>query len=308
MALSSITASPWPLTHPLSTTLTHTFIGLNLAVHAAWSFSDRGIAFDIYHSLRTRASALPPLRRLLPVLQPRALRRTLDTDFLLLAHRPLDSWRPLLGHAVSHKALSHLLTNLAAFYSASRFVTMYLPPAHYAALLVSAAVVSGTAWLASERVPLPRPLESLRKAHGGSGTQRAVTIKGALGASGVISALFSCAACFAPQARARPVPVPVVMPLWAAAAAYVVLDALMLQRGVETGVGHASHLGGAAWGVAFYLVAGRPFAMPWSWMGDGLILRVGGWEGLALLGRDGGPGGWMVVRGSGWSEGGLYDR
>jgi membrane associated rhomboid family serine protease len=73
-----------------------------------------------------------------------------------------------------------------------------------------------------------------------------------LGFSGALMGITSVAACLAPTAKVYIYGI-IPLPLWATVAGYAVYDGYYLNDG-NSRVGHAGHLGGLAFGIAYYLL------------------------------------------------------
>ncbi|CAJ2508047.1 Uu.00g092330.m01.CDS01 [Anthostomella pinea] len=74
-----------------------------------------------------------------------------------------------------------------------------------------------------------------------------------LGASGVVTGLSAAAALTVPFAPFQIFFIPIAIPLWVLSLGYVAYDTYRLNS-VNSKVGHAAHLGGAAFGVLFYML------------------------------------------------------
>ncbi|OQU96978.1 hypothetical protein CLAIMM_02983 [Cladophialophora immunda] len=101
-------------------------------------------------------------------------------------------------------------------------------------------------------------------AYGIAPARRALHMR-ALGLSGVVMGLGAAVSLATPKSRVLlfgAVPVPV----WLVMLLYTAYDSARLDDQAST-VGHAAHLGGAAFGAVYYLVALRnPAALPFAWL------------------------------------------
>ena len=74
----------------------------------------------------------------------------------------------------------------------------------------------------------------------------------AMGASGVVMATAAVATCLRPMNMMIIFPVPVPMPLFVATGLFAALDLYMINA--NDSIGHSAHLGGFAYGVAYYFL------------------------------------------------------
>jgi membrane associated rhomboid family serine protease len=89
----------------------------------------------------------------------------------------------------------------------------------------------------------------------------------ALGASGAVMGMGSAAAFLSPFAPIAVMFIP--MPLWVATIGYVAADTYFLNS-ERSKVGHAAHLGGFVFGVAYYASCLRNYGGVWSLIRHGL--------------------------------------
>ncbi|TKA78389.1 hypothetical protein B0A55_04719 [Friedmanniomyces simplex] len=173
------------------------------------------------------------------------LLRTLHENFTLSWQnlREGRQWT-LLTSAFSHIAWWHFAFNMLTF---STFGTMlsWIPgigAAHMLALSLGSGIAGSAAWLYQKQVST--------KIWGSFGQGDGGVRKVALGASGMVMGAGAAAACLMPFAPISVMFIP--MPLWVATVGFAAVDTYFLHSGT-TGIGHAAHLGGAFWGVAYYL-------------------------------------------------------
>ncbi|KAK6430845.1 hypothetical protein LTR95_012999 [Oleoguttula sp. CCFEE 5521] len=93
----------------------------------------------------------------------------------------------------------------------------------------------------------------------------------ALGASGVVSGLAGAATCLMPFAPMQFFFIPVRVPLLGLTCILAAVDAFYLNDSTST-TGHSAHLGGLAFGAAFYLFELRKLGGVWQ-MARRLVLR-----------------------------------
>ena len=168
----------------------------------------------------------------------------------------------LVTASFSHSDLLHLLFNMVALHFVSRDVETIYGAKDMLALYLFAAVCMGlghvaltVAWHTPE-VP-------------------------ALGASGSVMGLLIVAALFFPHRRASILFLPVSIPLWVLAAAFVAMDLLGAVGSQVSVMGHkvahGGHLGGAVAGALWKLLDLRPFRTPDALeLGPSLLERLRG--------------------------------
>jgi membrane associated rhomboid family serine protease len=182
-----------------------------------------------------------------PVYRHPALRRILTANFVLSFENVAERrWWAMALSALNHDTPRHLLSNLLALVPLTRCVA---DPAFEISPLDASAVAAGAA-LACSAATLyltdPHRIFDVR----------------AMGASGVVHGLLVYVACMAPRGTWLAVPVlPVSAPASLGAAVVVLSEVVMLiasrpRRWVpgRSVVGHAGHLGGAAFALAYYWV------------------------------------------------------
>ncbi|OAP64562.1 hypothetical protein AYL99_00534 [Fonsecaea erecta] len=175
---------------------------------------------------------------------------------LKLEDVPRHRWWTLLTPAFSHIQPYHLAANLVAFGTFSTMLLRYgIAPARYAALVLGAAVTGNLAFLfqaarSQRRQRFPNSLATQLRA---------------LGLSGVVMGLGAAVSLATPKAKVLlfgAIPTPI----WLLMGVYTLYDSARLDDQAST-VGHAAHLGGAAFGAAYYLLALRgPAALPFAWL------------------------------------------
>ncbi|KAI1076319.1 hypothetical protein F5B20DRAFT_556639 [Whalleya microplaca] len=147
-------------------------------------------------------------------------------------------WQTFLTSAISHNELGHLAFNMFSFQAfASEAILFGMRTRTLVILGVGSAIASGMAsiqdWMRKGRTDV----------HG-------------LGASGIVSGIGTAMAFIAPHSRFNIMFIPVGIPLWMLMVGYICYDSYKLNSG-QTHVGHAAHLGGAAFGALFYALMWR---------------------------------------------------
>ncbi|WPG98122.1 Hypothetical protein R9X50_00090800 [Acrodontium crateriforme] len=184
------------------------------------------------------------------IYQNRKLMQFLNENFIL-------SWRAvkegriwtLLTSAFSHTNFAHFLFNCLAF-NAFAGIISGIPGVGgiaVAGLALGSAVTGSLAFLAQNR-------EKGRS-----------SMRSALGASGMVCGFSAAATCLVPKAPMYIMFIPVAIPLWACTAVFLGIDLFYLDDDSSL-VGHAAHLGGFGFGLAYYALGLSRF---------GGILRAG---------------------------------
>ncbi|KAI9652765.1 MAG: hypothetical protein M1831_006567 [Alyxoria varia] len=181
------------------------------------------------------------------------LGRKLSENFILRADDPeRHRYFPILGCAFAHIDTMHFVFNMVTLLSIGQ-VMAFLPRATFGGLIIGSALSSSCAWL-----------------YGQQGDRR--RNRQVLGSSGIVSGVFTAGALMFPTATVGifgVVPVPFIV----ACAGYIALDTYLLNSEDTTGVAHAGHIGGTAFGAAFYAVFLRRRCRPRELMAAGEDLR-----------------------------------
>lgn len=162
----------------------------------------------------------------------------------------------MITSSFAHERTEHFVFNMFAMQAFAGSLMMAggigIGAAHYLALTLGSGIAGSFAFLYQQK---QKSAQGERK--WGPFGQRGITyIATGLGASGTVMGMSLAAACLTPFKRIMLFVFP--MPMWAAAAIYVAADLYFLDT-PESRVGHSAHLGGAAFGAAYYLVFLRRF-------------------------------------------------
>lgn len=156
-------------------------------------------------------------------------------------------WWTLITPAFSHVQPDHIIRNLVAFSDISNMLIQGgIGPAKYALLVLGSAVSGNVAFLYQASCRQPTGMASIWAYF----TQR--TEVRALGLSGVVMGLGTALAPTGPEVGVLLFGI-IPIPFWLMMVLYIIFDSVMLGR-QNSEVGHAAHLGGAAFGAAFYLL------------------------------------------------------
>ncbi|KAF6819549.1 rhomboid family protein [Colletotrichum sojae] len=193
----------------------------NAVVHIAWLLV-----------LHPALSSLPlPFSR-------RRLSDFLHRNFML---RP-GSLQPLtlVTSAFSHIQPLHLLVNMSTYSTYAKNLYMLgISPLRFAVLALGSGIAASVAHVLNARRPRSRR-------DGSAGT--------AVGASGILTGLGTALAFVFPSLKVRLSGTDVVLPLRAVLVGMFAVDAYCLGTEKDTGVGHAGHLGGALFGLAYAML------------------------------------------------------
>ncbi|OLN82297.1 Uncharacterized protein C13E7.11 [Colletotrichum chlorophyti] len=190
----------------------------NIAIHLAWQL------------------ALHPVFSSIP-LDRKRLSAFLQRYFMLKPGDP--RLLTLFTSAFSHIQPLHLFVNMTTYktYVESLYL-LGISPLRFALLAVGSGLTASLSYVFSVR--------RRRRV-------RSYAEKSAVGASGVITGLGMALACMFPMLKVRLWGTNQVLPLRAAALATLAIDVYYLSTEQETGVGHAGHVGGALFGLVYFL-------------------------------------------------------
>ncbi|KAL0942181.1 rhomboid family protein [Colletotrichum truncatum] len=194
---------------------------VNVAIHLAWLL--------VLHP--AFASLWLPFNR-------RRLSDFLHKNFMLRPYNlhPLT----LITSAFSHIQPLHLFVNLSTYNTyAENLYMLGISPLRFAILALGSGIAASMTYVLNARRP------RTRKSNSGST---------AVGASGILTGLGTALAVMFPTMKVRLSGTEVVLPLRTVLVGMFALDAICLGIESETGVGHAGHLGGALFGLAYAMV------------------------------------------------------
>jgi membrane associated rhomboid family serine protease len=160
----------------------------------------------------------------------------------------------LITSAFSHKDFSHILFNMFALNTFGSVLCVAggvgVGAPHVAALFLGSALAGSAAFLYQKKPQIDRRWTSYAQ-HG------LASSPAALGASGAVMGVATAATCLAPLLKMSPILIPIGIPMFIWTGGYVVLDLFYL--GQNDLVGRSAHLGGALFGVVYYLAFLRRF-------------------------------------------------
>ncbi|KAF2099993.1 hypothetical protein NA57DRAFT_75495 [Rhizodiscina lignyota] len=150
-------------------------------------------------------------------------------------HIKANRYWTIVTSAFSHISEGHFLGNMITLYAFGSLLATFpgMRVANLAVLSFGSAVSGSLGWLLHERRD-----------------EQAYVQRHAVGASGMIMGLGAAAACLTPTTTFLLFGI-VPMPLWMLVGGYFLYDSYYLDS-KDSRVGHAGHLGGLAFGVAYY--------------------------------------------------------
>jgi membrane associated rhomboid family serine protease len=212
-------------------TTVNIIIGLNLAVFGGWMYADS------FKDVK--------LQKLL-----------MDNATLSWANARAKRYWTLVTSAFSHKDFMHILFNMVSFEAFASVLCFAggvgVGPAHVVYLTLGSAVAGAAAWLYQKQPQGRDKRWGLWGEHGLAATRHV-----GLGFSGVVMGFSAVATCLAPMLRTRFFIIPISMPMWVLTSAYFAWDLFYLNS--DDRVGRSAHLGGAVFGVVYYLAALRGY-------------------------------------------------
>ncbi|KAK4988612.1 hypothetical protein LTR50_003795 [Elasticomyces elasticus] len=188
-----------------------------------------------------------------------------DNTLLSLPAWHAGKWWTLVTSAFAHHDLTHFAFNMVALYTFCRNLSSI--PGFGGIRLLGLALGSGVAgstfflYQQSHKAPTERsPLVASAVL---DQFQRAPRQVAALGASGIVCGVSAAAACILPSTKMLIFPLPVPIPLWLGVVGYAAVDAYYIDQR-DARIAHAGHLGGLAFGLAYYLGFLTRFGGVWT--------------------------------------------
>ncbi|KAK7931623.1 hypothetical protein PG985_002335 [Apiospora marii] len=218
------------------------FIGINTLVYGAWLYTDNKPNFPPRHgrgssSLSSRASRV--IQLLTRWLTPEFMR---DNFVLSIRNLRAGRWWTLLTHAISHRGLSHLASNMAAFHTFASIAMRLCDPLKGSAAAGGLAQVLDWRYRQGDGMVLRRGNLQIIKSHQG------------LGASAITAGLAMAVTVLRPSMLvSSPLLPSMPMPMWVFGLYWFLYDWYELGTVPEDGmlVGHAGHLGGMVFGAVY---------------------------------------------------------
>jgi len=156
-------------------------------------------------------------------------------------------WQPATS-MFSHGGIMHIGFNMLTFWSLGRMLcAMPITPGQFTLVVLGSGLSGSLLWLAQQE---------LKEREGVYQPKRA------LGFSGAVTGTVTALACFMPREKIALFGM-VNLPLWVFVTAYGLYDGYYL-NGENSNVAHAGHLGGMAFGLAYYFLRLRKLRYPGS--------------------------------------------
>lgn len=156
-------------------------------------------------------------------------------------------WQPVTC-MFSHGGIMHIGFNMLTFWSLGRMLcAMPVTPGQFTLVVLGSGLAGSLSWLIQKE---------LQEEAGAYKPSRA------LGFSGAVTGTVTALACFMPREKIGLFGV-INMPLWLFVVGYGLYDGYYL-NGENNNVAHAGHLGGMAFGLAYYFVSLRKLRYPGS--------------------------------------------
>lgn len=244
LARRSFSSYSQPAGQAVSERWLYAILGLNTAVFAAWKYADNTIPFDLKASLSTET-----YRQVAKYVQldKRQLLNSMYNNFVFKSDDfKRGNWWTSITAAFSHLGFAHFAFNMIALNSFGGALINYCPkirPVNLVTLYLGAGLAGTIAhYYQNKYYHNNRPAA-------------------AVGASGSVMGIATACAVIAPHARWQLMFIPVGIPAWVMISAYFAYDAFYLSD-ANSRIGHGGHLGGAAFGVAYYFLALRGLRFP----------------------------------------------
>jgi membrane associated rhomboid family serine protease len=215
-----------------NTLIVNGMVGTSFAIFAGWNYSQRGIVYD---AVRDGTQSLQKAK-LLPkdwkIPDPVKVQNTLrDKTVHQTGQRPFNYESAIMSN-FSHASLAHIAFNTFAFTSFSNFLVYHLPTRHFVGVLAGSGIAAVAAFEYDRR---NKPSA------------------GGLGMSGIVAGVAMTVTCMIPRDRATMFFV-IRAPMWVLTGGFLLLDTYLAKSDIDTGIGHAAHVGGATFGALYYIV------------------------------------------------------
>ena len=177
----------------------------------------------------------------------------------------------MITSSFMHFSGIHLLCNMYALYQLGPLMIIYFGPAAFFTLWIGGSIACNASALYwdSMKERASNAFTPARSASGGMSNiwrnnpnvdlQNLHTHAIGIGASGSICSMLAVFVSMMPNHKIWLFPVPVPLPAWFAAVGFVATSAYWLKENILPWIGHAGHLGGMGFGLAYYFGRLRPW-------------------------------------------------
>ncbi|KAL8853047.1 MAG: hypothetical protein Q9221_002077 [Calogaya cf. arnoldii] len=178
-------------------------------------------------------------------------------------------WWTMVTYSFMHTSALHLAVNMLAFSSFSPICISTMGLRSFAALWLGGSVSA---------MYLTMLGDDYKKKQASSGSSRLITSIGGrplpqraqgnpentrhIGASASLLSLVTAVACRTPWHGVYVIPIPVSIPMYGAVGGFAVFSIIAFAQDLVPFIGHAGHLGGMAFGAAYYALALRTKRFP----------------------------------------------
>jgi membrane associated rhomboid family serine protease len=177
----------------------------------------------------------------------------------------------MITSSFMHFSPIHLTCNMYGLYQLGPLMTMYFGPATFLVIWIGGSIAcdGATLYWDSMKEKAAAKFVQLKSAGGGMSNiwrlnrnadlQNLQTHAIGIGASGSVLSMLAVFVGMMPTHKIMLFPVPLPMPAWIAALGFVAGSAYCLRENYLPAIGHAGHLGGLGFGLAYYIVRLRPW-------------------------------------------------
>ncbi len=168
-------------------------------------------------------------------------------------------WWTLITSSLMHFEAWHLAANMFGLVSFGPRVVQIFGAGGFVGLWLGSAAACGAAqimWEVVQEQELRKKQKDRIRVLGyqlvKEDPTRSITFTRAIGASGSVLGIITAAGCFQPHMVVNIFPIPVGIPAWGAGLMFATFSVSAMVTGLIPGWGHAGHLGGMAFGAAYY--------------------------------------------------------
>ncbi|KAG7006053.1 hypothetical protein G7Y79_00016g040380 [Physcia stellaris] len=168
----------------------------------------------------------------------------------------------LVTSSFTHFTLVHLGFNMYGLYMLGPLMTSFFGPSAFLVLWIGSSLTCDAAALywdylnqqARQARSQARAVRGVRQVWG---SPEAMVETKSIGASGSVLGMFATFCCMMPKNRVLMMPIPVPVPAWVGISVFAIGSAYCAVNALFPYIGHMGHLGGMAFGAAWYFTQGR---------------------------------------------------